>query len=151
MAYDTSTFDPKAAAEARKAEMEEITSKLEKGVKDILTSIDYEDKGIPYVIYSLNKVQIAAKKHFFDFELIKCLFMYSNYGALSRKEKNKVIQAIKNLDERKTREILLKYYETFKDVVRSSAIEGEVGIEYILEEVDKQLSNIYRQLSLFDM
>ena len=43
MAYDTSTFDPKAAAEARKAEMEEITAKLEKGVKDIFTTDGYKD------------------------------------------------------------------------------------------------------------
>lgn len=38
----TSTFDPKAAAEARKAEMEEITSKLEKGVKDIFDGANYQ-------------------------------------------------------------------------------------------------------------
>lgn len=42
MAYDTSTFDPKAAAEARKAEMEEITSKLEKGVKEIFDGANYQ-------------------------------------------------------------------------------------------------------------
>ena len=30
MAYDKNNFDPKAAAEARKKEMEEITTKLEK-------------------------------------------------------------------------------------------------------------------------
>lgn len=42
MAYDTSTFDSKVAAEARKAEMEEITSKLEKGVKDIFDGANYQ-------------------------------------------------------------------------------------------------------------
>ena len=31
------------------------------------------------------------------------------------------------------------------------AIDGEVGVEYILEEIDKQLINVYRQLSLFDI
>lgn len=41
--FDKSTFDPKAAAEARKAEMEEITSKLEKGVKDIFTTENYKE------------------------------------------------------------------------------------------------------------
>ena len=41
--YDKSTFDPKAAAEARKAEMDEITTKLEKGVKDIFTTEGYKD------------------------------------------------------------------------------------------------------------
>ncbi len=41
--YDKSTFDPKVAAEARKAEMEEITTKLEKGVKDIFTTENYKE------------------------------------------------------------------------------------------------------------
>ena len=41
--FDKSTFDPKAAAEARKAEMEEITAKLEKGVKDIFEGENYKD------------------------------------------------------------------------------------------------------------
>lgn len=43
MAYDTSTFDPKAAAEARKAEMEAMTAKLENGVKDIFSSDGYKE------------------------------------------------------------------------------------------------------------
>jgi len=43
MAYDKNNFDPKVAAEARKKEMEEITTKLEKGVKDIFSSDNYKD------------------------------------------------------------------------------------------------------------
>ena len=41
--FDKSKFDPKAAAEARKAEMEEITGKLEKGVKDIFKTENYKE------------------------------------------------------------------------------------------------------------
>ena len=41
--FDKSKFDPKAAAEARKAEMEEITAKLEKGVKDIFKTENYKE------------------------------------------------------------------------------------------------------------
>ena len=41
--FDKSKFDPKAAFEARKAEMEEITKKLENGVKDIFRSENYKD------------------------------------------------------------------------------------------------------------
>ena len=43
MAFDKNNFDPKAAAEARKKEMDEITVKLEKGVKDIFTTDSYKD------------------------------------------------------------------------------------------------------------
>ena len=44
MAYDTSTFDPKAAAEARKAEMEAMTAKLENGVKGIRTYVQDDEQ-----------------------------------------------------------------------------------------------------------
>ena len=47
--FDKSKFDPKAAAEARKAEMDEITTKLEKGVKDIFTSVMHVV--LPYTSY----------------------------------------------------------------------------------------------------
>lgn len=43
MAYENKNFDPKAAAEARKAEMDEITTKLEKGVQDIFKTENYKD------------------------------------------------------------------------------------------------------------
>ncbi len=43
MAFDKNNFDPKVAAEARKREMDEITVKLEKGVKDIFTTDSYKD------------------------------------------------------------------------------------------------------------
>lgn len=41
--FDKSTFDPKAAAEARKAELEKITADLEKGVKGIFESDNFKD------------------------------------------------------------------------------------------------------------
>ena len=120
-------------------------------VKDILNCIDYGGNEVPYVIHSLEKIQSIEKKYIFDFELVKCFFMYSTYNILSRKEKNRIIKAIKNLDERTTRELLLKHYDTFKYKIKNMAIDGEVGVEYILEEIDKQLINVYRQLSLFDI
>lgn len=123
----------------------------EKAITDILAFLDFESEDIPFVIHSLAKIQTVTKKYLFDFELIKCLFMYSRYGVLSRKEKNRIIQAIKNLDERTTRELLLKHYDGFKEVVINNAVEGEVGAEYIIEEINKQLANVYRQLSIYDI
>lgn len=122
-----------------------------KVVSDILAVVDYEAQEIPFVIRNLSRVQKTTQKYFFDFELVKCLFMYSQYRVLSRKEKNKIIQAITNLDERTTRELLLKHYDSFKNVVIKNAVDGEVGAEYILDEIERQLSNVYRQLSLFDI
>ena len=39
---ENSTFDPKAAAEARKAEMEQISKKLEQGVKDVFNGESFK-------------------------------------------------------------------------------------------------------------
>ena len=41
--FDKSTFDPKAAAEARKQEMDQITEKLEAGVKEIFSGDNYKN------------------------------------------------------------------------------------------------------------
>lgn len=40
--YKLKEFDPKATAEARKKEMDDITEKLEKGVQDVFASDDYK-------------------------------------------------------------------------------------------------------------
>ena len=41
--FNKNEFDPKAAAEARKAELEEITKKLEKGVKDVFSGENFKE------------------------------------------------------------------------------------------------------------
>lgn len=69
----------------------------EKVISDILAFMDFEAEEVPFIIHNLSRVQTATHRYYFDFELIKCLFMYSNYGILSRKEKNKIIQVIQNL------------------------------------------------------
>lgn len=122
-----------------------------KAIADILSHLDYEAEELPFVIHNLSKVQAITKKFFFDFELVKCLFMYSRYGILSRKEKNRIINSIKTLDERTTRELLLRHFESFKKAVIENAVDGEVGAEYIINELDKQLTNVYKQLSIFDI
>jgi len=35
--------------------------------------------------------------------------------------------------------------------VIKDAIDGEVGAEYIIDELNKQLTNVYKQLSIFDV
>lgn len=120
-------------------------------VADILGALDYETDELPFVIHNLSKVQTIMKRDLFDFELVKCLFIYCRYGILTRREKNKIISSIKNLDERTTRELLLKHFESFKKAVIKNAVNGEVGAAYIIEELNKQLTNVYKQLSIFDV
>ena len=120
-------------------------------VADILGALDYETDELPFVIHNLSKVQTIMKRDLFDFELVKCLFIYCRYGILTRREKNKIISSIKNLDERTTRELLLKHFESFKKAVIKNAVNGVVGAAYIIEELNKQLTNVYKQLSIFDV
>ena len=40
--FDKSKFDPKAAAEARKKEMDQMAQKLETGVKDVFRGKNYK-------------------------------------------------------------------------------------------------------------
>ena len=120
-------------------------------VADILGALDYEADELPFVIHNLSKVQAIMKQDLFDFELVKCLFIYCRHGILTRREKNKIISSIKNLNERTTRELLLKHFESFKKAVIKKAVNGEVGTAYIIEELSKQLTNVYKQLSIFDV
>ena len=72
-------------------------------------------------------------------------------GFKSTKKQKQNYQFHKNLDERTTRELLLKHFDHFKEVVIKDAIDGEVGAEYIIDELNKQLTNVYKQLSIFDV
>ena len=56
--FDKSTFDPKAAAEARKKEMDQMAQKLEAGVKDVFRGENYNaylDFCAKMPRYSVNK------------------------------------------------------------------------------------------------
>lgn len=120
-------------------------------VKDILAVLDYKEDEIPFVLNNLSKLQKTSKRYVFDYELIRYLYWYSDVGILTQREKKRIISAIQNLDERTTRDILLKHYKKFKKALTDRAINDGVGVEYILEEIEKQLTIVYRQLSLFDI
>ena len=74
-------------------------------VKSVLGHIDYQGEE-PFVINNLVKVQKRSKNHIFNFELVRCFFLYKQVGALSEDIVESVVMSIKNLDERKTRRVL---------------------------------------------
>lgn len=123
----------------------------EQAVSDILRALDYEAKEPPFVVHNLSRVQTATKKSYFDFELIECLFLYSRYGVINHREKSRIIDSIISLDERTTRELLLKHFDRFREAVNQKSSDGEAGAEAIIEELNRQLSNVNKQLSMFDM
>ena len=123
----------------------------ERFVRDILCELTYLEDDTPFVINNLSKVQKITQKYTFDFEVIRCFYLYLQFGVLNKRERNKTVSAIRNLNERTTRELLINHFDDFKSAVKDSAIEGEVASDYILEEIEKHLTNVYRQLSLFDL
>lgn len=123
----------------------------EKFVKDVFSLLDYDLSEEPFVINNLIKVQKLTHKEVFHFELLRCYFMYKSVEFLGKKEYQKIICAIKNLDERECRKLLLGHYDDFKKCVIESVTSGEVGSDYIIKQVEEQLSEVYKQLSIFDV
>lgn len=120
-------------------------------VADIFLNIDFTKQEEPFVINNLIKVQKLLKKEIFRFELVKCYFMYKNIGFLSKKQEQEIVKSIKIMDERKVRKLLFDQFDNFKRVVIESVTDGEVGAEYIIKQVEEQLGEIYKQLSIYDI
>ena len=120
-----------------------------KFAKSVMNCIDFDSDEEPFVINNLIKIQKKTHYHIFDFELVRCLFLYKQVDVLSSIEKSAVIKAIKNLDERKTREILAERFGLFKSEMINRATSDEIGTEYIRDQVEHQLDLLGKQLSLF--
>ncbi len=116
----------------------------------ILREIDYTQKEEPFVINNLIKAQKKVRLKVFKFEYVRSYFLYKNVGALDKKNTNAVIDAIKNLDEEKTRRILTENFDKFRTKMIAQATENEVGAAYITEQINRQLNDFCIQLSLFE-
>ena len=97
------------------------------------------------------KVQNNVKRYTFDFNLVKLYFTYNSLGFMKTRTKNRLITAIQNLEERIAREILTQNFDEFKEAILNQVADGEVGAEYIIEQINAQLNDVYHQLSLFDI
>ena len=118
--------------------------------QSVLQHIDYTGTEEPFVVNSLIKVQKKARMSIFKFEYIQGYFLYKRVGALDRKSTNAIVDAIKNLDEGKTRSILADKFEKFKAKMIAQATENEVGAAYITEQIEQQLDVFCKQMSLFE-
>ena len=115
----------------------------------VLELIDYEAEE-PFVINNLIKVQKKAKLNVFKFEYIRSYYLYKNVEALTKKEKKEIVVAIKSLDEQTTQSILSQNFRKFKRNLIKQASENEVGTQYIAEQIEQQLDDFCRQISLFE-
>ncbi len=118
-------------------------------VKSILEHIDYESEE-PFVLNNLIKVQKKTKQNMFNFELVRGVFLYSQVSALSIKEKKEIIEFIRELDERKVKSLLTAKFGCFKQNMISEVTNGEIASDYIISQIEQQLTDFCKQLSLFD-
>lgn len=120
-----------------------------KFAQNILEHVDYSGEE-PFVIGNLIKVQKKAQMDLFKFELVQSFFLYKNCGALRKKDTAEITKAIKNLDEGKIRNILESRFKTFKKKLIKQATDGEVGAIYVADQIEQQLNDFCRQISLFE-
>lgn len=116
----------------------------------VLSRIDYSQNEEPFVINNLIKAQKKAQMKVFKFEYVRSYFLYKSVGALDKKATKAIVGAIKQLDERKTRSILAEKFGKFKAKMIAKATEDEIGTAYITEQIDRQLNDFCKQLSLFE-
>lgn len=116
----------------------------------VLEKIDYSQNVEPFVINNLIKAQKKARMKVFRFEYVSSFFLYKSIGALDKKTTKALIEAIKSLDEEKTRGLLAEKFKTFKAKLIAQATEDEVGAIYITDQIDRQLNDFCKQLSLFE-
>ncbi len=122
----------------------------EKLVADIFDKLDFSAEQ-HYLVDALKKAQAEMIINIFDCELVKCFYLYRSTGFLTKKDINEIEFLIRKLDERGTREYLLKKFPKFKKTVIDNLSEDQAGAEYIVEQVEKQLEEVYKQISLFDL
>ena len=116
----------------------------------VLGKVDYTQSEEPFVINNLIKAQKKAKMNVFKFEYVRVFFLYKSVGTLDKKNTKVLIEAIKNLDESKTRKLLAEKFQLFKVKLIAHATEDEVGTTYIADQIDHQLNDFSKQLSLFE-
>ena len=113
--------------------------------KDIFLEISFDENEVPQVIDSLIKAQKKNKTKLFNCELVKCLYLYDNQGIITREYKNRIVCAIRSLDELKTKELLLAKFDDFKKTVIDQ-ISIETGGSYIVKQMSEQFEDIYKQV-----
>lgn len=122
-----------------------------KFAKSVLEHIDYTSSEEPFVVANLIKAQKKAQMNLFKFELVRSFFLYKNSGALRKRDISEITDAIKNLDEKKIRTILEDRFGVFKKKLIKQSTEGELGAEYIAAQIEQQLNEFCRQISLFEV
>lgn len=119
-------------------------------IRDMLSMIDFNSEE-HYLIKALEKSQKELNVHYFNFELIKGFYMFCKMNVFDKEKQNEIINDIVELREEKTRRQLLDSFDKFKKAVINTVASDQVGVDFIIQRVEQQLSEVYKQLSIFDM
>lgn len=119
--------------------------------KSVLEVIDYEAEEEPFVIGNLLKAQKRVGRDYFQFDLIRTYYLFKNTGALRKSDKIEVVEAIKELDEGKTRSVLASRFKAFRAKLIKQATNDALGAQYVAAQIDQQLNNFCKQISLFEV
>ena len=119
-----------------------------KFIQDIFKKIDlWETRKSLFA--ELNKSQRALNKYYFNYNIINVFYLYLEAGILSDKHKNSITNSICNLEEEKVKKELFELFEKFKKTVKKTT-NDQIGTEYIIQQIDQQLQEVYEQLSFFE-
>ena len=119
-------------------------------IKNVLERLDYAADE-HYLINAFYKAQKKLGKHYFDFNLVKGMYLYHALHVFEGFEERKIIEGIECLDEEGTRKRLLSAFDIFKSKVLKNVTDNQIGAEYIIQQVEQQLTEVYKQLSIFDV
>ena len=118
--------------------------------KSVLEHIDYSADEEPFVVGNLIKAQKKAHLNLFKFELVRSFFLYKKCGALRKMDILIIKEAITSLNEEKTILVLEDRFDVFKKKLIKQATDGEMCAEYVTLQIESQLTEFCRQISLFD-
>ncbi len=119
-------------------------------IKNVLEHLDYAADE-HYLINAFYKAQKKLGKHYFDFNLVKGMYLYHALHVFEEFEERKIIEGIECLDEEGTRKRLHSAFNIFKSKVLKNVTDNQIGAEYIIQQVEQQLTEVYKQLSIFDV
>lgn len=118
-------------------------------IQEVLSYTDVLGDSSVDLCTNLEKAQIKIGRSFFDFSSIKYSKLFASVHAFDNEDKKKVVSAIRELDERRLRQILLDYLPIFKEYLVKTTT-GELASDMILSEIEESINQLNKQLSLWD-
>ena len=120
-----------------------------KFIKEVLSVVDVLNKDTAFVFDNFEKAQAKLGRLFFDFTLVKYAQMFAEVHSFDQKEYENAAAYIRDLNEKDLRKTLIKAMPFFKEYLIKSNT-GEVAADFIMEEIEDNISQLYEQLSFFD-